>query len=106
MSLPNEKGSNSKFSLQGDKTRPLRYYCSNNANRADGYSNCPEPLVAKARCANLRNQSSLWRHEKPPYTKQEIEQMREFLKRHSWGSYIRMFYNEEPRTRDTFTYRH
>ena len=39
-----------------------------------------------------------------PYTKQEIEQMREFLKRHSWGSYIRMFYNEGPRTVDTSTY--
>jgi hypothetical protein len=41
-----------------------------------------------------------------PYTKQEIERMRDFLKRHSWGSYIRMFYNEGPRTVDTFTYRH
>jgi hypothetical protein len=41
-----------------------------------------------------------------PYTKQEIEQMREFLKRHSWGSYIRIFYNEGPRTLDTSTYHH
>jgi hypothetical protein len=39
-----------------------------------------------------------------PYTKQEIKQMREFLKRHSWGSYIQIFYNEGPRTVDTTTY--
>jgi hypothetical protein len=39
-----------------------------------------------------------------PYAKQEIEQMREFLKRHSWGSYIGMFYNEGPRIVDSSTY--